>query len=62
MTTTLAREIADEQIAWWQREGVTATQAWSSIFGPVWCVEWWEVRGRMIRLLLNSAAPQRRAA
>ena len=53
MTPFLARDIADEHIAWWRARGVSSTQAWEAMFGPVWGAAWWEVRARMIHWLLN---------
>ncbi len=55
MTPSTAAAIADEQIAHWRKNDVGAPEAWVAL-GCVWswAVEWWEVRGFMIRWLLNT--------
>jgi hypothetical protein len=59
MIAPVANEIANEQIAYWKRRNVTATEAWSALTGgPVWHADWWEVRGQMVRwLLVHGEAP-----
>lgn len=60
MTPREAAEIADEQIAWWQRQGLTAGEAWRALTGwPVFLADGADVRGYMIRWLLSE---ERRAA
>lgn len=44
--------IADEQIAWWIFQGITAEQAWDSLgIDRRRSVEWWEVRVMLVRWL-----------
>ncbi len=58
------RAIVDEQIAWWQARGLTASDAWAALDGrAVWSIEWWEVRSYMLRwLLAQDAGSEKRAA
>ncbi len=52
MTYTEAYEIAEETIVFWQREGLTAEEAWQALDGsPKWFVDWWMVRSRMVSWL-----------
>ena len=55
LSAGVAREIADEQIAWWQARGVSANDAWEALgrqrwHKPTWC----RVRGFMVRWLLSQ--------
>lgn len=53
MTRAEAIAIAAEQIAFWQRQGMTADDAWRALGCCwAWAVEWSEVRSEMIRWLL----------
>jgi hypothetical protein len=52
MTGTEAGAIADEQIAHWRLQGVSADAAWRALGLPWgWAVEWYEVRLWMVRWL-----------
>lgn len=52
MSVSLAREIADEHIEWWDRLGVMPHQAMAMLTGRERPANWWMVRGRMIDWLL----------
>ena len=57
MSAAAARAIAEDQIGYWQRSGVTATEAYGALLGhSVWCADWWEVHAFMIRWLLSQGA------
>lgn len=54
-----ARGVADEQIAWWQANGVGADQAWIALGLPWgWAVRWSEVRLQLLQWLLNADEKQ----
>lgn len=55
-----------EQVAYWQRHGISPMEAWLALGNPpVWFVDWWEVRVRMRRWWRaqagNEASPKQPA-
>ena len=56
MTAAEARAMADEQIAWWRRQGISPEDAWRAVgLSWAWGVTWPEVRGEMVRWAAGTA-------